>query len=243
MKKEVPQVKDLFYKYAVGAKPFLKWVGGKGQLLQTFNKLYPVELKQKKIKNYYEPFVGGGAVFFNVAQKYEIESAYLYDINEELILTYKVIQKDVIKLIEFLERFSKQYLKLSEIKRKEYYYEMRTNFNLQRFNIDYNKYSSNWISRAAQIIFLNKTCFNGLFRFNSKGEFNSPMGRYANPKILDETNLLNVSKLLEIAIIKKADFTEVKNDIKSSSFVYYAPPYRLISKTCNEIIKRKIFLN
>ncbi len=240
MKKEVPQVKDLFYKYAVGAKPFLKWVGGKGQLLQTFNKLYPVELKQKKIKNYYEPFVGGGAVFFNVAQKYEIESAYLYDINEELILTYKVIQKDVIKLIEFLERFSKQYLKLSEIKRKEYYYEMRTNFNLQRFNIDYNKYSSNWISRAAQIIFLNKTCFNGLFRFNSKGEFNSPMGRYANPKILDETNLLNVSKLLEIAIIKKADFTEVKNDIKSSSFVYYDPPYRPISKTSNFTSYNKI---
>ena len=233
MKKNISQVNDLLLKYAVGAKPFLKWVGGKGQLLHIFNKLYPTELKQNKIKNYYEPFVGGGAVFFDIAQKYEIESAYLYDINEELILTYQVIQRDVIKLIEFLERYSKQYLKLNEAKRKEYYYQMRTNFNLQRFNIDYNKYSKNWVPRAAQIIFLNKTCFNGLFRFNSKGEFNSPMGRYKNPKILDENNLLNVSQLLEIAVIKRADFTEIKNNITSSSFVYYDPPYRPISKTSN----------
>ena len=233
MKNNKAQVKDLFYKYAVDAKPFLKWVGGKGQLLSIFNKLYPLELRQKKIKNYYEPFLGGGAVFFDIAQKYEIESAYLYDINAELILAYKVIQKDVVKLVEFLERFSKQYLKLNELKRKEYYYEMRSNFNLQRFNIDYNNYSENWIPRVAQTIFLNKTCFNGLFRFNSKGEFNSPMGKYANPKILDEHNLFNVSKLLEIAIIKNADFTEIKNDIKSSSFVYYDPPYRPISKTSN----------
>jgi len=91
MKNNKAQVKDLFYKYAVDAKPFLKWVGGKGQLLSIFNKLYPLELRQKKIKNYYEPFLGGGAVFFDIAQKYEIESAYLYDINEELILAYIVI--------------------------------------------------------------------------------------------------------------------------------------------------------
>ncbi len=102
---------------------------------------------------------------------------------------------------------------------------------MQRFNIDYNKYSENWIPRVAQTIFLNKTCFNGLFRFNSKGGFNSPMGRYKNPKILDESNLLNVSKLLEIATIKKADFREVKNDIRNNSFVYFDPPYRPISKT------------
>jgi len=225
------RVSDLFYDYKLGAKPFLKWAGGKRQLLSQFDTLYPIELKLKKIKNYYEPFVGGGAVFFDVAQNYEVENAFLYDINEELILAYKVIQKDIFKLIEFLHRYEKQYKKLDDEKRKEYYYELRDNYNLQRFNIDYNKYSENWIPRVAQAIFLNKTCFNGLFRFNSKGGFNSPMGRYKNPKILDESNLLNVSKLLEIATIKKADFREVKNDIRNNSFVYFDPPYRPISKT------------
>ena len=228
-----PNMNDLFYEYKLGAKPFLKWAGGKRQLLEQFEELYPIELKLKKIKNYYEPFVGGGAVFFDVAQNYEIENAYLYDINEELIISYKVIQKDVYKLIEFLYRYDKQYKKLNDEKRKEYYYELRENYNLQRFNIDYNKYSENWIPRAAQTIFLNKTCFNGLFRFNSKGGFNSPMGKYKNPKILDEHNLLNVSKLLEIATIKKADFKKVKEDIKNNSFVYFDPPYRPISKTAN----------
>ncbi len=227
------KVSDLFYEYKLGAKPFLKWVGGKRQLLSQFNELYPIELKLKKIKNYYEPFVGGGAVFFDVAQNYKVENAFLYDINDELILAYKVIQRDVYKLIEFLHRYEKQYKKLDDEKRKEYYYELRENYNLQRFNIDYNKYSENWIPRVAQTIFLNKTCFNGLFRFNSKGGFNSPMGRYKNPKILDEPNLLNVAKLLEIATIKKADFREVKNDIRSNSFVYFDPPYRPISKTSN----------
>jgi DNA adenine methylase len=224
---------DLFYKYKLGAKPFLKWVGGKRQLLEQLEELYPFELKIKKIKNYYEPFVGGGAVFFDIAQNYEIESAYLYDINDELILTYQVIQRDVQKVIEFLYRYEKQYKKLSDEDRKQFYYEVRRNYNLQRFNIDYTKYSDNWIPRAAQTIFLNKTCFNGLFRFNLRGEFNSPVGKYKNPKILDEQNLLNVSILLEIATIKKADFTEVKNDIKDSSFVYFDPPYRPISKTAN----------
>tara|TARA_R110002033_G_scaffold99600_3_gene148023 strand:- start:2510 stop:3484 length:975 start_codon:yes stop_codon:yes gene_type:complete len=225
-------VEDLFYEYNVGAKPFLKWVGGKRQLLNDFQDLYPNELKKKTIKNYYEPFVGGGAVFFDVAQNFEIENAFLYDINEELILTYLVIQKDVTKLLEFLHRYDKQYKKLSEVKRKEYYYDIRESFNQQRFNIDYDKYSENWIPRAAQTIFLNRTCFNGLFRFNSRGGFNSPQGKYKNPKIVDEPNLLNVSKLLEIATIKKADFKEVKQDLNGvSSFLYFDPPYKPISKT------------
>ena len=225
------KVEDLFYEYRVGAKPFLKWVGGKRQLLSQFETLYPAELKQRKIKNYYEPFVGGGAVFFDVAQNYEVENAFLYDINDELILSYKVIQKDVHKLLEFLTKYDKIYKTLSEKKQQEYYYELRDSYNLNRFNIDYEKYSENWIPRVAQTIFLNKTCFNGLFRFNSKGGFNSPQGKYKNPNIVDEQNLLNVSKLLEIATIKKADFREVKNDIKDSSFIYFDPPYRPISET------------
>lgn len=230
---KVSKVKDLFYEYALGAKPFLKWAGGKSQLLPIIKQMYPPELKENKIRNYYEPFVGGGAVFFDIAQNYDVGNAFLYDINEELILTYLVLQEDSEKLIEFLDRYSKQYLNLNKQKRENFYYEFRHNFNLQRFNIDYKKYSENWISRAAQVIFLNKTCYNGLFRFNSKGEFNSPFGLYDNPKILDESNISRVSKLLEIAVIKKADFRAVKEDIQPNSFVYYDPPYRPISKTSN----------
>ncbi len=233
-KKDSSKAEDLFYEYSLGAKPFMKWVGGKRQLLNSFQELYPADLKEKKIKNYYEPFVGGGAVFFDVVQNYEIENAFLYDINEELILTYLVIQKDVNKLLEILFRYDKQYKKLNEEKQKIYYYDLRESFNHQRFNIDYDSYSENWIPRAAQTIFFNRTCFNGLFRFNSKGGFNSPMGRYKNPKIVDEQNLLNVSKLLEIATIKKADFKEVKKDLNGvSSFVYFDPPYKPISKTAS----------
>ena len=225
-------VGDMFYEYSVGAQPFLKWVGGKRQLLDQFDELYPTELKAKKVKNYYEPFIGGGAVFFDVAQRFEIENAFLYDINQELIVTYLVIQKDVSKLLDFLCRYDKYYKTLSEPKQKEYYYDIRESFNQQRFNIDYDKYSENWIPRTAQAIFLNRTCFNGLFRFNSKGAFNSPQGKYTNPKIVDEQNLLNVSKLLEIATIKKADFKEVRNDLNGvSSFIYFDPPYKPISKT------------
>jgi DNA adenine methylase len=226
-------VEDLFQPYNLGAKPFLKWAGGKGQLLQKFQELYPQELKKKKIKNYYEPFVGSGAVFFDIAQNFEIENAYLYDINDELILTYKVIQQDVSKLIDFLYRYQKTYLKLDKEQRDEYFYEQRINYNLQRFNLDYTKYSEAWIPRAAQLIFLNRTCFNGLYRVNSKGEFNTPVGDYDNPTICDEYNLLTVAKILELATIKKADFTQVKKDLKANSFVYFDPPYRPISKTAS----------
>ena len=227
------KVEDLFNPYNVGARPFLKWAGGKGQLLDKFQELYPKQLKKKKIKTFYEPFLGSGAVFFDIVQNYDIESAYLYDINEELILTYKVIQKDVSKLLEFLYRYQKQYSKLSKKERQEFYYDQRTNYNLQRFNIDYEKYSEKWFPRAAQLIFLNRTCFNGLYRVNSKAEFNSPAGDYENPTICHEQNLLAVHQVLQIAEIKKADFKEIVADLKARSFVYFDPPYRPISKTAS----------
>lgn len=208
------------------AKPFLKWAGGKGQLLEKFLSFYPPELKEGEIKNYYEPFIGGGAVFFDVVQRYKIHSAVLYDINEDLVLAYKVIQKDVQKLIEILFTIRKKYEKLEEEKRAEFYYSTRKKFNSTLSIIDYSVYSEKWIQRAAQIIFLNKTCFNGLFRFNSKGEYNVPVGSYKNPKILDEENLLNVSEILNIATIKKADFSEVEKVADADSFIYFDPPYR-----------------
>jgi len=213
------------------AKPFLKWAGGKGQLLKAFQNFYPKEIKTNQIKNYYEPFIGGGAVFFDVVQQYNIRSAFLYDVNEELILTYRVIQQDVHELLEHLQDYKKKYEKLNEEGQSIFYYETRDNFNKSRIKINSTRYSEDWILRAAQIIFMNKTCFNGLFRFNLRGEFNVPVGRYKNPKILDEQNLINTSKLLEIAEIKKADFSEIENDVKENSFVYFDPPYRPISRT------------
>lgn len=215
------------------AKPFLKWAGGKTQLLPKFREVYPNELKKNKIHYYYEPFLGSGAVFFDVVQHYKIHSAYLYDANEELILTYRVVQKDVNKLLEFLERYEKQFLKLGSKDRKEFYYAQRQNYNLQRFNIDYNRYSENWIPRAAQFIFLNKTCFNGLYRVNAKGEFNSPVGDYKNPTICDSENLLAVHKVLQMAELQVGEFYTVQKDLKSNAFVYFDPPYRPISKTSN----------
>jgi DNA adenine methylase len=229
----VSTVQNLFNPRDVGARPFLKWAGGKGQLLEKFQELYPKQLKQKKIKTFYEPFLGSGAVFFDIAQHYDIESAYLYDINDELILTYKAIQKDVTKLLDFLYRYQKKYIKLDKKQRQEFFYDQRTNYNLQRFNIDYDKYSEQWFPRAAQLIFLNKTCFNGLYRVNSTGEFNSPAGDYDNPTICDEQNLLAVHQVLQIAEIKKADFKEIVTDLKANSFVYFDPPYRPISKTAS----------
>ena len=215
----------------VRIKPFLKWAGGKTQLLDTFQKFYPEALFEGAIKNYYEPFVGGGAVFFDIARQFKIKSAFLYDVNEELILTYMVVQKDAYKLMEHLEKHQKKYKNLKEEKKKEYFYEVRQRFNNQKGRINFERYSGKWVSRAAQTIFLNKTCFNGLFRFNSKGLFNTPKGSYLNPKILESEVILKTSELLNIAEIKKADFKQLENDIRSHSFVYYDPPYRPLNKT------------
>ncbi len=169
--------------------------------------------------------------FFDVAQRFNIHSAFLYDINQELILTWRVIQQDVFELIDTLDSFRKRYGKLNEVEQSKFYYTVRDDFNRGLNKVDYSKYNDDWILRAAQIIFLNRTCFNGLFRLNQKGEFNVPAGRYKNPKILDEQNLVNVSKLLGIAEIKHAGFAAVEHDIKENSFVYFDPPYRPISKT------------
>lgn len=213
------------------AKPFLKWAGGKGQLTEAFVRFYPEELRNNQIDNYYEPFIGGGAVFFDIAQRYQIKSAFLYDINEELILTYKVVQKDVESLVVQLDKLKGRYEKLDEAGQKEFYYRIRDDFNNNKRRINFNRYSKKWIPRAAHILFLNRTCFNGLFRFNSKGEFNVPQGRYKNPKILDERNLLQVSRLLQMAQIEQCDFKEVEKKVAGNSFVYFDPPYRPISKT------------
>lgn len=215
------------------AKPFIKWAGGKSQLLNQFQKFYPILLKENKIDYYYEPFLGGGAVFFDIIQKYDIKKAYLIDINEDLILTYLVIQNYVYDLIQNLKELEQQYKKLSQEKRKIFYYKIRKFYNEKKSFINYKKFHSDWIERAAQMIFLNKTCYNGLYRLNSSGEFNSPAGNYKNPNIIDEENLIYVSKILQKAEIYWSSYKLILKLIKKNSFVYFDPPYRPISNSSN----------
>ena len=215
------------------AKPFLKWAGGKTQLLEQFEKYFPEELIKGKIKYYIEPFLGSGAVYFFVIQKYNIKKAYLADINEELVLTYNVVKNDVQTLIKELKNLKEKYNLAKDKERENIFYLIRKEFNEKKKRINFNKYNKNWIERAAEIIFLNKTCFNGLFRLNKMGEFNVPFGRYRNPKILDTENLIRVSKVLENTEILRMDFAEIKKYIKEKTFIYLDPPYRPISKTAS----------
>lgn len=215
------------------AKPFLKWAGGKTQLLEKIYSHLPNELLQGNIKRYVEPFVGGGAVFFSLHGKFNFQEYVIADINPELILAYKTIREDAKNVIQILIEIQDEYLSLSENHRKDYFYETRKKYNKQRLYINYENLHDEWILRTAWIIFLNRTCFNGLFRVNSKGEFNVPFGRYKNPRICDEKNLYAVSKSLENVKIISGEFESVYQFVDESTFVYFDPPYRPISKTAS----------
>jgi DNA adenine methylase len=215
------------------AKPFLKWAGGKNQLLEQFENYYPTELRKGKIEKYVEPFIGGGAVFFEIMQKYNIRSSYISDVNKNLILTYRVIQQHPDILLELLEQYQKEYDSTTEEKRANLFLSMRKHFNAQQFEINYSKFSDNWIRRAALLIFLNKTCFNGLFRLNSKGEFNVPFGKYKKPTILDSCNIMSVSRILQNTEILISDYQNCFDSADEKTFIYFDPPYRPITKTAS----------
>ncbi len=216
------------------AKPFLKWAGGKNQLIPILKESLPIEFSQKKIKKYIEPFIGGGAFFFFIAQNYpEIESFFISDINQELILTYQTIKLSVESLIATLDTLEKKHHTLNKEEQKEHFYEIRSDFNKKLNFINFHTFESSWIERASQIIFLNKTCFNGLFRVNSKGEFNVPFGDYKNPKICDRENLLAVHKVLQKTEISFGDFTMHSKFIDKKTFIYFDPPYRPISDSAH----------
>lgn len=215
------------------ARPFLKWAGGKTQLLEQFQKYFPDELKNGLIHNYYEPFLGSGAIFFFIAQNYPIRKAFLSDINEDLVLTFLVVQNYVYELIDELDLLKRRYIEKNDPERENIFYEIRNEFNIERKKINYNKLGSDWVRRAAQLIFLNKTCFNGLFRLNRKGEFNVPFGKYKNPKIFDQENLLNANNVLQIAEIFITDFEKIKEKMNDDFFIYFDPPYRPISTTAS----------
>lgn len=209
-------------------KPFLKWAGGKGQLLSEIEKYYPFE-REKKINKYAEPFVGGGAVLFDVLSKYDLENVYISDINAELINTYRIIRDDINDLIVLLKRMQGEFVPKDTEHRKEYYAAKRERFNYLKVNGD----ESINIEKAALMIFLNKTCFNGLFRVNKKGFFNVPMGAYKNPLICDEDNLRAVSEKLQNVKIVCGDYRESADFIDENTFVYFDPPYRPITDTAS----------
>jgi len=216
------------------AKPFLKWAGGKKQLLGAISKRLPQKYKENGVlENYVEPFVGGGALFFFLKNNFHVKKAVLYDVNRELVLAYNLIKEHHKELIDDLKKMEKEYLSKNNKERKKYFYSIREKYNEQRYGFDYKTYNSGWISRTSYLIFLNKTCFNGLYRVNQKGEFNVPHGSYKNPKICDEENLLNVNKALQNTKIKCSDFVNSKNEIKRDAFVYLDPPYRPLNGTAN----------
>lgn len=196
----------------IKAQPFVKWVGGKRQLIEQFQPLFP-----KEFNNYFEPFLGGGAVYFNLQKK----KSFLSDMNTELINTYQVIKNDHKNLIQYLKGITHS---------KETYLEIRS---WDRENNWTEKYNN--IERAARFIYLNRTCFNWLHRVNSRGEFNVPMGAYKNPDYIQEENITNVSKLLNAtqAEIHVASFEHVLDNAKRWDFIYFDPPYDTLTETAN----------
>lgn len=210
--------------HEITLKPFVKWVGGKSQLVSELEKKLTPD-NGRNFTKYCEPMVGGGALLFNILSKHNFEELYICDINAELMNAYQVIKSDVDILIEKLQEMQMLFLPMDENGRKYYYYNVREKFNEIELNFD------TAIDKAAYFIFLNKTCFNGLYRVNRKGQFNVPMGAYKNPTICDEDNLLNVSNALQNVIIVCGDYTLSKDFIDKNTFVYIDPPYRPISAT------------
>jgi DNA adenine methylase len=209
-------------------RPFVKWAGGKGQLLKEIQKIYPAGLGKIYTK-YAEPFVGGGAVLFDILSKYTLQEIYISDINKELISTYTVIRDYLEDLSILLKMFHNEYNSLNLEMRKKYYYEKRDLYNF----IKINKNKNTEIKCAALFIFLNKTCFNGLYRVNVNGIFNVPMGTYKNPLIYDSVNLHNISRKLQNVYITCRDYRDSDKFIDEKTFVYFDPPYRPITETSN----------
>lgn len=218
---------------AFQAKPFVKWAGGKTQLLEEIRKHYP-----SRIEKYCEPFVGGGAVLFDVLQKSKPEKVLINDINPNLINTYVQIKSNVDGLCEKLNQLQNQYYEKSAEEKKSFFYEKRERFNEIKFvdavvepAVTEPRRSIETIEKAALFIFLNKTCFNGLYRVNKKGFFNVPWNRAKSPLIFDEENLRACSKLLQNVEITCSDYKNCDNFCDEKTFVYIDPPYRPLTKT------------
>lgn len=202
------------------AGPFLKWAGGKGRLIEQYRNLFPDTLKRR---GYVEPFLGSGAVFFHVIQNLKPASCTLLDVNPDLINTWREIRDHVEDVIVQLSghKACHNAPHITETARRQYYFQVRE------------QVPENAAARAARFIYLNKTCFNGLHRLNSKGEFNVPMGRYKNPSIFSADHLRQVSELLQGVTIETCSFQECGKFINDGDFVYLDPPYAPLSRTSN----------
>jgi DNA adenine methylase len=202
------------------ARPFLKWAGGKSQLLPEL-----VARAPRGIETYYEPFLGGGAMFFALVSDPELapRRAVLNDLNRDLIAVYEAVRDDLDALIEHLQPLEDRYLAAADEDRAAIYYEERERFSHHEPGHD--------VERAARLIFLNKTCFNGLYRVNRRGTFNVPHGRYARPRILDAPGLTAASSALRGVELLCIDFEEAVSGAGHGDFVYVDPPFEPLSKT------------
>ena len=200
--------------FATSPKPFVKWAGGKRQIITSLEGHLP-----KKFNTYFEPFLGGGALLFHLLNQSPNLKCNISDLNSDLILAYITIRDKVEQLIESLEKHSGKYF----TDQREYYYSVRE------------LAPKNQIEKVSRLLFLNKTCFNGLYRVNSKGQFNVPLGRYTNPSIVNKENLISVSKILQSKniAIRCQDFAAILDEAKKDDFVYFDPPYQPVSKTAN----------
>lgn len=207
-------------------KPFVKWAGGKGSLLNQLKNYYPLELRNGEIECYIEPFIGGGAVLIDILQNYKVKEAYAFDINFDLINSYNIIKNNVDELITNLKLLEKEYLSLGKDDRKKFFYNIRKQYNSYRLTKDEMS-----LQKATEFIFLNRTCFNGLYRVNKNGDFNVPMGNYKNPTICDEENLRALSELIKNVNFEYGDYKTSQKYIKKNTFVYFDPPYRPLNVT------------
>ena len=209
------------------AKPFLRWAGGKSQLLNTIEDNFPQKIKEDQyIEKYFELFVGGGSLYFYLRSKYDMGRAYICDINPDLILAYKVIQNDHKKLIDSLSYMQDEYILMTQEEKKNFYLDIKSRFNNSMKDFDYKHYDNNHIVRASQLIFLNKTCFNGLYRVNKKGEFNVAFGKKDKPSICDIRTIKNVNRALKNTYIINGNYDVLEDLIDENSLVYLDPPYR-----------------
>lgn len=207
-------MKQVYRQISVAPKPFVKWAGGKRQLIPILNENLP-----ETFGTYFEPFLGGGALLFHMLAESQRQKCSISDLNSDLVLSYTTIRDRVESLITSLKNHEKNYQKDS----KTYYYSVRES----------NPRSQ--IEKTSRLLFLNRTCFNGLYRVNSKGKFNVPLGKYANPNIVNEDNLRSVSGILQSSkvSIKCRDFEAVLRDSKKGDLVYFDPPYQPVSDTAN----------
>ena len=199
---------------SVEPKPFVKWAGGKRQLLDVIEKHLP-----RRFETYYEPFLGGGAVLFHMLAQNPDARCKASDLNSDLVLAYVTVRDRVDELIQSLQNHAKNYKKNPD----SYYYKVRE------------QEPKDQIEKVSRLLFLNRTCFNGLYRVNSKGKFNVPLGRYSNPNIVNEENLYAVSNILRTRKVQFScrDFTSVLDDADRGDFVYFDPPYQPVSDTAN----------